>query len=74
MKTVAFETEALELINEMKLCFQARSENVDSHFYLASAYEAQGNMDKAKEMYTKIVEKFPGTARANQAQRALNNM
>lgn len=27
MKTVAFETEALELINEMKLCFQARSEN-----------------------------------------------
>ena len=27
MKTVGFQTETMELVNEMKLCFQARSEN-----------------------------------------------
>ena len=71
----AFEAKDYETtVAELELAVLYYSENADSHFYLASAYEEQGNLEKAKEIYSLIVEKFAGTARANQAQRALNAM
>lgn len=61
-------------ITELELAVMYYSENADSLFHLASAYQAKGNFDKAKEVYNIVVERFPGTARANQAQRALSSM
>ncbi len=61
-------------VTELEYAVMYYSENVDSQFYLASAYQAQGNLEKAKEVYTHITEKFADTSRANQAKRALKSM
>lgn len=71
----AFEEENYdEAVTELELAATYYAENPDSQFYLASAYQEQGNLDKAKEVFTAIVENFEGTSRANQARRALNGM
>lgn len=71
----AYETQEYETaVKELELAVTYYSENADSLFYLASAYQAQGNLDKAKEVYGIVTERFPNTTRANQAQRALNGM
>lgn len=71
----AFEAENYDTAAaELELAVTYYAENADSQFYLASAYQEQGNTDKAKEVFTAIVENFAGTTRANQAQRALNSM
>ena len=59
---------------ELELAVAYYSGNANSLFYLASSYQAQENFDKAKEVYRIVIEKFPNTTRANQAQRALSSM
>ncbi len=59
-------------VTELELAVKYYAENADSMFYLAGSYQAQGNTAKAKEIYSMVVEKFAGTSRANQAQRALD--
>ena len=60
--------------SELELAVAYYSGNANSLFYLASSYQAQENFDKAKEVYRIVIEKFPNTTRANQAQRALSSM
>lgn len=61
-------------VEELELAVAYYSENADSLFFLASAYQAQENLEKAKEVYGIVVERFAGTSRANQAKRALDSM
>lgn len=61
-------------VSELELAVMYYSENADSMFYLASSYQASQNLDKAKEVYGIVVERFPNTTRASQAQRALNSL
>ncbi len=61
-------------VEELSLAVSYYSGNADSMFYLASAYQAQNNLPKAKEVYGIVVEEFAGTTRASQAQRALDAM
>ena len=61
-------------VSELELAVLYYSENADSLFYLASSYQAKDLTDKAKEVYKMVIEKFPNTTRASQAQRALDNM
>ena len=59
---------------ELELAVMYYDQNADSLFYLASTYQALEKQDKAKEVFNIVVERFPGTSRANQAKRALNSM
>ena len=61
-------------VSELELAVAYYSGNADSLFYLASSYQATENLDKAKEVYAIVIERFPGTTRASQAQRALNSI
>ena len=61
-------------VTELELAVMYYDQNADSLFYLASTYQALEKKDKAKEVFNIVVERFPGTSRANQANRALNNM
>lgn len=61
-------------VSELELAVMYYSENEDSLFYLAGAYQAKENFDKAKEVYQLVIEKFPNGSRASQAQRALSGM
>ena len=61
-------------VSELELAVMYYSENADSMFYLASSYQAKENFDKAKEVYGIVIERFPNTTRASQAQRALGSM
>ncbi len=71
----AYQAKEYELaVSELELAVLYYDQNADSLFYLASAYQARENLDKAKEVFGIVIERFPGTSRANQAQRALNGM
>ena len=71
----AYEVQQYEdAVKELELAVSYYDHNANSMFYLASSYQANGNLDKAKEVYGIVVEQFPGTNRANQAQRALDGM
>lgn len=61
-------------VKELELAVAYYSENADSMFYLASAYHLSGNTQKAKETYSIVIERFPNSAKANQAQRALESL
>ena len=61
-------------VTELELAVMYYDQNADSLFYLASTYQALEKKDKAKEVFNIVVERFPGTSRANQANRALNSM
>lgn len=61
-------------VAELELAVLYYSENADSLYYLGSSYQALENYDKAKEVYNNIVERFPNSTRAGQAQRALAGM
>lgn len=61
-------------LSELELAVAYYSENADSLFYLASTYQAKQMTDKAKEVYNTVIERFPNSTRASQAQRALDSM
>lgn len=59
---------------EFEFAVQYYSENADSRYYLGASYQALENYDKAKEVYNALIENFPNSTRAGQAQRALSSM
>ena len=61
-------------LTELELAVMYYSENEDSLFYLAATYQAKEHLEKAKEVYRMVIEKFPNGARTRQAQRALDSM
>ena len=71
----AYETQEYDTaVSELELAVMYYSENADSLFYLASSYQAEKKLDKAKEVYGIVIERFPNTTRASQAKRALDSM
>lgn len=61
-------------VGELEMAVLYYSDNADSQYYLGASYQALGNNDKAKEVYNTVIEKFPNSTRASQAQRALSSM
>ena len=61
-------------VAELELAAQYYNENADTLYYLGNAYQALENYDKAKEVYNDLIERFPNSTRAGQAQRALAGM
>jgi len=60
-----------EAVSELELAVAYYDGNANSTYFLGSAYDLSGNKEKAKEVYQIVIEKFPGSQRATQAQRAL---
>lgn len=65
----AYKSEDYEsaITNLAKAC-QYDSTNVNSLYYLGNAYYAHGDMDKAKEIYDRVINEFPGTQSASSAE------
>lgn len=61
-------------IPKLARAYQYDETNGDALFYLANSYRKNGNEDKAKEAYTKFIESFPGTERANRSKAYLAEM
>lgn len=61
-------------VKELELAVAYYAENEDSMFYLAGAYQSVGNTQKAKETYSIVIERFPNSSKASQAQRALESL
>lgn len=63
-----------EAVTEFELAVSYYDGNANSTYYLGSAYDLSGNKEKAKEVYQIVINKFPGTQRASQAERALSGI
>lgn len=63
-----------DAVAELELAVLYYDGNANSMYYLGSAYDLSGNKDKAKEVYQNVIDKFPGTQRAEQAERALGGI
>ena len=63
-----------EAITELELAVSYYDGNANSMYYLGSSYDLSGNKEKAKEVYQNVINKFPGTQRAEQAERALGGI
>lgn len=55
-------------IPSLERAFQYDQENVDALFYLANSYRSSSDVDKAKELYAKVIELFPDSDRATKAE------
>ena len=51
-------------IPHLMKAFQYNNANDDALWYLANAYDRNGEMDKARETYAQVIEFFPGTDKA----------
>ena len=63
-----------EAVTELELAVSYYDGNANSMYYLGSSYDLSGNKEKAKEVYQNVINKFPGTQRAEQAERALGGI
>ncbi|NLL77414.1 MAG: tetratricopeptide repeat protein [Clostridiales bacterium] len=61
-------------IPKLAKAYQYDETNGDALFYLANSYRRNGNDDKAKEAYAKVIELFPGTEKANRSEAYLAEM
>ena len=61
-------------ITELELAVLYYNENADSLLYLANAYKANGDTEKAKDYYNDILSRFGNTTQARQASQALNGL
>ncbi len=57
-----------EAIPDLQRACMYDPENGDALFYLGNAYRYNGNEDKAKETYAKVMDDFPDTERASRAE------
>ena len=55
-------------IKDLAQAVEFDATNGDALYNLANAYKENGNDDKAKETYAKVVELFPGTEKASKSQ------
>ncbi len=51
--------------------FQYDQTNGEALFHLANSYKKNGENDKAKEAYARVIELFPGTEKANRSETSL---
>ncbi len=54
-------------IPKLAKAYQYDQTNGDALYYLANSYRRNGNVDKAKEAYAKVIELFPGTKKASES-------
>ncbi len=52
----------------LQKAYQYDQKNGDALFYLGNCYRATGEIDKAKEVYAKVIDDFPGTVKANRSE------
>lgn len=57
-----------EAIPKLEKAYQYDGTNGDALFYLANSYRKNGDTDKAKAAYAEVLEKFPGTEKANRSE------
>lgn len=63
-----------EAIPNLAKAYQYDETNGNALFYLANSYRRNGNMDKAKEAYEEVIEKFPNTERASRSETYIAEM
>lgn len=61
-------------IPKLAKAYQYDETNGDALFYLANSYRRNGNADKAKEAYAKVIELFPGTEKSSRSETYLAEM
>lgn len=61
-------------VKELEFAVLYYDSNADSLLYLGNAYKANGDTEKAKEVYNDILTRFANTNQARQASQALNGM
>ena len=54
--------------------YKLNKDNADALYFLARCYHRLGDSDKAIKNYKKVLEKFPGTARASDAKKKLQEL
>ena len=57
-----------EALPNLLRAYQYDEKNGDALFYLGNCYRATGEIDKAKEVYAKVIDDFPGTVKASRAE------
>ena len=55
-------------IPDLEKAYEYDHSNDEALFYLANSYRRIGNDDKAKELYAKVIDNFPGSERATKAE------
>ncbi len=55
-------------IPALRRAYEYDNENGEALFYLGNSYRSNGEDDKAKETYAKVIDNFPDTERANRAE------
>lgn len=55
-------------ILNLERAYQYNTTNGDALFYLGNSYRRMGNDDKAKEIYAKVMDEFPDTQKARDAE------
>ncbi|MDC7294366.1 MULTISPECIES: tetratricopeptide repeat protein [unclassified Butyrivibrio] len=58
-------------VANLSKAYQYDNTNVNTLYYLGNSYNAQGDTDKAKEIYDKVITDFPGTQSAQAAETKL---
>ena len=61
-------------VKELEFAVLYYDSNADSLLYLGNAYKANGDAEKAKDVYNDILARFANTNQARQASQALNGM
>ena len=61
-------------IKDLEKAVFYNSENGDALFALGNSYRKNGDEDKAKEIYNKVIELLPGSERARRSQAYLDEM
>lgn len=57
-----------EAIPNLERAYRYNETNVDALFYLGNSYRRLGDNDRAKEIYAQVIDNFPDTRRANEAE------
>ena len=63
-----------EALKKLEAALEMNQDNVDAMYFIGRTYDRQGESDKAKEWYNKIINDYGDTARAAEARQRLRNL
>ena len=61
-------------ITDLKKCYELDNSQGDALYFLARSYQKSGDTENAKTYYQKVVDEFPNTRKATDAQGLLSNL
>ena len=61
-------------ITDLKKCYELDNSQGDALYFLARSYQKSGDTENAKIYYQKVVDEFPNTRKATDAQGLLDNL